>query len=105
MINVLTYNYPHKKTQDLLFRLIAKDYRDVSVFSTPWIERKNFIPHVPHRPFEFHRGATLDIYPENLSKKLGYDYHELKSLDELPRIQKEDFVLIGGAGIIKKDIL
>ena len=41
MINVLTYNYPHKKTQYLLFRLIAKDYRNVSVFSTPWIERKS----------------------------------------------------------------
>ena len=104
MINVLTYNYPHKKTQDLLFRLISKDYRNVSVFSTPWIERKNFIPLVPHRPFEFHREATLDIYPEKLSKKLGYDYHELKSLDELPIIKKEDFVLIGGAGIIKKEL-
>ena len=39
-----------------------------------------------------------------MSKKLGYDYYELKSLNELPKIKKEDFVLIGGAGIIKKEL-
>ena len=28
----------------------------------------------------------------------------MKSLNELPKIKKEDFVLIGGAGIIKKEL-
>ena len=39
MINVITYNAPHRKTQDLLFRLI-KDYNDNNVFATPWQNEK-----------------------------------------------------------------
>ena len=104
MIFVITYNYPHRKTQDLLFRLLAKDFNNVEVFSTPWSERKNFVPFMPHRPFEFHQNATIDIYPEDLSKKLGFKYTELNSLDGLPSIGKNDYVLIGGAGIIKKEL-
>ena len=53
MINVLTYNAPHRKTQDLLFRLKAKGYNDVCVLATPWEERKNFRPLIPHRQVDF----------------------------------------------------
>ena len=50
MINVLTYNAPHRKTQDLLFRLKAKGYNDVSIIA-------NLIDH-PHDPEE---SESLDI--------------------------------------------
>ena len=104
MIYVITYDYPHRKTQDLLFRLLAKNYKNIAVFSTPWVERKNFVPFIPHRPFEFHKNATINIYPEELSRKLGFDYFKLNSLDDLPPIKENDYVLIGGAGIIKKSL-
>ena len=104
MINVITYDFPHRKTQDLLFRLLAKNYKNIAVFSTPWVERKNFVPFIPHRPFEFHKNATINIYPEELSRKLGFDYFKLNSLDDLPPIKDDDYVLIGGAGIIKKSL-
>ena len=61
MIYIITYDYPHRKTQDLLFRLLAKNYKNIAVFSTPWVERKNFVPLIPHRPFEFHKNATINI--------------------------------------------
>tara|TARA_Y100000590_G_scaffold119763_1_gene137088 strand:+ start:1320 stop:2015 length:696 start_codon:yes stop_codon:yes gene_type:complete len=104
MIFVITYNYPHRKTQDLLFRLVAKKYDEITVFSTPWVDRKNFVPYMPHRPFEFHSNATINIYPKELSAKLGFNYFELNNLDDLPTIKKDDYVLIGGAGIIKKEL-
>ena len=57
MIYVLTYDFPHKKTQDLLFKLKLKDY-NVTVIGTPWVERKNFTPLIPHRFFK-----ADNIYP------------------------------------------
>jgi phosphoribosylglycinamide formyltransferase-1 len=76
-----------------------KNYSNIHVVSTPWVERKNFIPLIPHR-----LGSAHNIYPKDLSKILGYNYSELKNLDELPALDKDDYVLIGGAGIIKKEI-
>jgi len=99
MIYVLTYNHPHKKTQDLLLKMKLKNYSNIHVVSTPWVERKNFIPLIPHR-----LGNAHNIYPQDLSKILGYNYSELQNLDELPALDKDDHVLIGGAGIIKKEI-
>jgi methionyl-tRNA formyltransferase len=99
MIFVLTYNYPHKKTQDLLFKLQLQDYDKITVVSTPWVERKNFKPIFPHRI-----GQVNDIYPKELCKKLSFDYIELDSLDDFPEIYDNDYILIGGAGIIKKEL-
>ena len=87
MINVITYDFPHRKTQDLLFRLLAKNYKNIAVFSTPWVERKSFVPFIPHRPFEFHKNATINIYPEELSRKLGFDYFKLNSENIVKKIK------------------
>ena len=46
---VLTYNHPHRKTQDLLMQLSAFGYNDVSVIALPWEDRKQHKPLVPHR--------------------------------------------------------
>ncbi len=99
MLYVLTYNHPHKKTQDLLFKLKLYNYKKITVVSTPWVERKNFIPLFPHR-----LGNAFDIYPDVLTEKLGMEYIELDSLDNFPTLNEEDYVLIGGAGIIKKEL-
>ena len=99
MIFVITYNYPHKKTQDILFKLQLQDYDKITVVSTPWVERKNFKPIFPHRI-----GQANDIYPKELCEKLSFDYIELDSLDDFPEIYDNDYILIGGAGIIKKEL-
>ena len=69
MIYVLTYNAPHRKTQDLLFRLKANGYNDINVLATPWEERKNFKPLIPHRKFN-----ALNINPVDLCERLGYNF-------------------------------
>ncbi len=99
MIFVLTYNYPHKKTQDLLYKLKFEDYKDITVVSTPWVQRKNFAPLFPHR-----LGQPMQVLPDRISKNLGYNYIELQSLDDFPKISQSDYILIGGAGIIKKHL-
>ena len=97
MINVLTYNAPHKKTQDLLFRLKLKGYDDVNVLATPWEFRKNFSPLIPHRKFN-----TLDYTPSNLCEKLGYNFSEI----ELKNLEVgNEWILIGGAGILSEEVV
>ena len=98
MIYVLTYNAPHRKTQDLLFRLKIKGYEDISVLATPWKERKNFKPLIPHRKFN-----TLDVTPSDLCNKLGYTFDEIE-LGDLNNLEN-GLILIGGAGILPEDIV
>ena len=99
MIFVLTYNHPHKKTQDLLFKLQLQDYDEITVVSTPWVKRKNFVPLIPYGI-----SSPIDIYPKDLCKKLNYNYLQIKSLDEFPSIDDSDYILIGAAGVIKKEL-
>ena len=73
MLYVLTYNHPHKKTQDLLFKLKLYNYKKITVVSTLWVKEK------------LHSIISLlgifDIYPDVLTEKLGMEYIELDSLD------------------------
>tara|TARA_Y200000002_G_C22599361_1_gene628831 strand:- start:802 stop:990 length:189 start_codon:yes stop_codon:yes gene_type:complete len=62
MYKVLTYNAPHRKTQDLLVRLKSRGYYDVEVIATPWVKRKSFKRKLPHRFLK-----SLDIMHENFS--------------------------------------
>ena len=98
MIYVLTYNAPHRKTQDLLLRLKVRGYDDINVLATPWEERKNFKPLIPHRKFN-----TLDITPSDLCKKLGYTFDEIE-VDDLHN-SENGWILIGGAGILPEDVV
>ena len=98
MIYVLTYDAPHRKTQDLLFRLKAKGYKNIQVLATPWEERKNFKPLIPHRNFK-----ALQVLQVDLCKRLEYHFSKIK-LNEL-KISGDDLVLIGGAGILPKNIV
>ena len=99
MIYVLTYDYPHRKTQDLLFKLKLKGYDKITVLSTPWEERKNFTPLIPHRNFTAH-----NLYPADVCKSLNYNYIKLASYNEIPTLNTNDLILIGGAGIIPKEL-
>tara|TARA_Y100000592_G_scaffold76476_1_gene119725 strand:+ start:7293 stop:7961 length:669 start_codon:yes stop_codon:yes gene_type:complete len=98
MITVLTYDAPHRKTQDLLFRLKVNGYDDVNVLATPWVERKNFKPLIPHRKFNI-----LDIEPFDLCKKLNYNFNKIE-VDDLSNL-KNEWILIGGAGILPSDVV
>lgn len=98
-IYVLTYAKPHKKTQDLLFTLKAKGIDNIHVLSTPWQNRKNFVPLMPHRPLQ-----AIDVDISLLCGRLGFEYTQLESISEVPNLHDSDLVLIGGAGILPANL-
>ena len=67
MIFVLTYDAPHRKTQDLLLKLKVRGYNDVQVLATPWESRENFKSLIPHRQFTPDPISLKDLA---LSKKI-----------------------------------
>lgn len=98
MIAVLTYDAAHRKTQDLLFRLLALGYREeLVVVATPWVERKNWKPLFPHRP-ALALDMTLAQFCTNLDLTLLLTETE-DLVAALHRVNPE-FVLIAGAGIL-----
>jgi phosphoribosylglycinamide formyltransferase-1 len=107
MIVVLTYDAPHRKTQDLLMRLRAFGH-DAHVLAVPWEARKNHAPVVSHRPGEPNWPAQpFSITPSEMCANLNFSYEvvqkdELKAkLDSLA----PEMVLVGGAGILPADLV
>jgi phosphoribosylglycinamide formyltransferase-1 len=94
MIGVITYNIPHKKTQDVLFRLKALGYDAVECIAFPFIKRKKFIPLIQHRPPDL-----IDVCPVKLCLRLGYGY--TTEVD----FNRYDKILIGGANILPKEVI
>lgn len=108
MICVLTYDAPHRKTQDLLMRLAAYGYKEVVVIATPWEQRKNFKPMIPHRPSEPNWPCEpLGIHPKKLCLNLTYEYYvvEKKHLQTVIQQRSPEMVLIGGAGILSREVV
>lgn len=93
-IGVITYNVPHKKTQDVLFRLKAAGFTNVECIALPFIDRVNFKSLVSCR-----LGDGLDILPDVFCERLGYEYTENVDLG------KYDKILIGGASILEPDFI
>ena len=102
MIAVLTYNNPHRKTQDVLFQLVAKGHTDIKVFASPWKARKNFLPIFKHRP-----GEAVDVMPETLCKRLNIEFQEIETEALEQEFQKGQFQhhIIAGAGILPEGIV
>lgn len=88
---LLTYDKPHRKTQDLAFRLSCQDF----VFTLaviPWEERVN------HKPlYNTKLSPIKEITPELMAANLCIDIVQFK---EIP---KGSNVAIGGAGILSKE--
>ncbi|MCK5605428.1 hypothetical protein KAR91_26285 [Candidatus Pacearchaeota archaeon] len=93
-IGVITYDVPHKKTQDVLFRLKAHGYNDVECVALPFMERRKFTPLIRHRMVN-----ELPVDPETFCNRLGYSYTTDMNLD------RYDKVIIGGANILPKEII
>jgi len=97
---VLTYDAPHRKTQELLLRLKASGQNNVLVLATPWEERKNFKPLFPHRVLSAH-----NIVLSQLCENLGYELQRINIQDLANVTNKDSHILIGGAGIIPQEVV
>jgi len=90
-IGIITYDVPHKKTQDIMLRLIGND---VTVIATKFKERKKIKTLYEHRPSMKSHVSTID-----LCKHFGFNYIENNNPYEI--IKRLDVGLIGGCGLIE----
>ena len=108
MICVLTYDAPHRKTQDLLWRLKLHGYDYVAVVGSPWVERKQHLPLVGHRPGSHGWPVeALPFTPYEVCMRLGYSYAVVPSSDLLQALHDRapETVIVGGAGILPAEIV
>lgn len=102
-IAIISYNTPHRKTQDVLNGLKAKGYQNVSVFALPFVQRENpFKPIYQHRP-----SKAIQIEPIDFCQNFGYDFKQTTA-DTLNHQLNEfnaDYVIIAGAGLLPDELV
>lgn len=106
-IGVITYNAPHRKTQDLLLRLLGVEKmnpEDIIVYIFPYGRHISEIlnPLYPHRP------KTAHVNTEDLCSFLGLQYIHTTDYKKMQENACQCLVsrfLIAGAGIIPKEAI
>jgi len=97
-IAILTYDHPHRKTQELIMRMKANGYGEATVIVTPWVDRKGHIPLYPHRFLK-----AFDIPIQEFALNFSYD---VMMPDDLAKcLSQFDYALIGGAGILTEEVV
>lgn len=92
-IGIITYDIPHLKTQEIIYRLHKKGYK-ISIFITRFKKIKKRLTLYNHRPNQF-----FGLNPYELSKKLKIKNYKLNDIKKFEDIK---YFLVGGCGIIKK---
>lgn len=102
-IAIISYNTPHRKTQDVLTGLKAKGYQNIKIFALPFVQRENpFKPIYQHRP-----SKAIQVDPIEFCKNFGYEF-DLTTADTLNRQLNDfeaNFVIIAGAGLLPDELV
>ena len=101
MIAIITYDSPHRKTQDLILKLILNGHSNIHLVVIPWTERKSFLPIFKHRPSK-KVSITIDEMCERLN--LLSSRIDIEKLDDYFFKNKFDHIIIGGAGILPENL-
>src|SRR4030095_12428337 len=103
MIAVLTYNHPHRKTQEIIFGLLAQGIKP-PVFATEWVERNNFESLIKHRPTK-----CMDVPLEEFTKNLGVELvitTKEKLYDILLKYKDSiEYILLSTGNVIQKEVV
>lgn len=102
MIVVLTYNYPHRKTQDVILKLLAHGVKPV-VVATEWEERRNFEPIISHRP-----AGAMQIPLKEMVCNLGLNIlltTKQNLLAALKDLGEVDFILLATGNIVDEEVV
>ena len=93
-VYVLTYDHPHRKTQDLLYRLKLAGF-GVGLLVLDWHERRN------HQPlYGLCLPPAFGYGPEQLGRIMGFDYRRVGTIDDNFRWSTDRPVLVGGAPVL-----
>jgi len=102
-IAVISYNTPHRKTQDVLHGLKAKGYRNIKVFALPFVQRENpFKPIYQHRPSKAIQ-IEIDQYCQNFDYQ--FDLTTAETLNQQLHNFQADYVIIAGAGLLPDELV
>lgn len=97
MIAIITYDAPHRKTQDVIYGLLFEGYSDIQLVIIPWQERKSFKPLFKHRP-----SRAKKIYPEVLAQRLNLKSKkvDIEDLDQFFQKNEFEHIVLAGAGLL-----
>lgn len=94
-IGIITYDRPHKKSQDLIHGFISRNFKINKIIVTKFKSfKKKFTPLYSHRPNQF-----VDISTIEVAKKNGI---KVVDIDTKNPYKDCDVVIIGGSRILKK---
>lgn len=103
-VMLFSYDFPHKKTQDFLFKLLVENYNIKYVIAAPWEKLK--IEPSSIRIAPNHVGI---IHPSEICKRFGITYKVFvhNSIETLTYIENHpvDLYIISGARILSKNII
>ena len=101
-IVLFAYDFPHKKTQDFLFKLIYEDFKPHVVVATPWTKLSFPDPKIRISPH--HRGL---IHPKEICQRFNIPYvvskHNSAQTAELAK--EANIGIISGARILGENII
>ena len=95
-IGIITYHYPHLKTEQVLLNLLKKySPAQLKMFALPFVPRKERNIQINHRPDQ-----SVSVAPEVMAKAHGIPYTAVAHDYEIP--DGLDYYLILGAGILSE---
>lgn len=101
MIALITYDIPHRKTQDLVANLKMNGYNDLHLVVIPFVERKGFQPIFKHRPSKA-VNVSIDQFCENM--KLTFTRVAVEEITTYLEGQNFKHIMIAGAGLLPEDL-
>jgi len=98
-IGIITYHYPHLKTEQVLLNLLKKySPAQMHMYALPFVPRKERNIQINHRPDQ-----SISIGPEVMAKAHGIAYTPVAHDYEIP--DGLDYYLILGAGILSAEFV
>jgi phosphoribosylglycinamide formyltransferase-1 len=106
-IVVLTYDAPHRKTEDVIWKLLSGGISKFSIIGTPWVERKPRKYIYGHRPAEPPWPNEPNGHPSSIYKNVGIGYEVVQPASLCARLRRlePELVVVGGAGILDPQIV
>ncbi|MDR1802252.1 MAG: hypothetical protein LBQ94_01480 [Treponema sp.] len=92
-IGIITYHFPHLKTEQLLQHFVKMPDIDFKIFALPYVERRESVTLFPHRP-----NQKDAVAPEVIAEKHKIQY--IKCKNEMDIDESCELYLILGAGIL-----
>jgi phosphoribosylglycinamide formyltransferase-1 len=98
-IIILTYDVPHRKSFDIMFQIYLLNLpNNIHVMASKMSYVKKLSPHIEHRPPVVH-----NIFPEDLSRMLGFKYSYLD--EQINKIKSSSIIIVAGSGILDDNLL